>query len=786
MKRLAVAALVLVLALAVGIYALVAASLPRRSGEALVAGLDEAVSIALDARAIPAIRAASFIDALRAQGYMHAQERFFEMDLLRRAPAGELAALFGERALSSDLAQKPFEFRTRARALLAELPAEHVEWLNAYTAGVNAGLADLRARPPEYWLFRATPAPWQNEDSLLVVFAFYTMLSNNESFERTQGMLRDAVPEAVYAFLTPSTSRFDRPIVGASDADPTGGYTPLPIPASDTVDLRGSAEPAETPAPRVDPPLLGPASNQWAVDRSRGAGGHAWLANDPHLSLRVPSLFYRSELEWPGGVVRGVGVPGLPGILIGANAELAWGATVSNADQADWVVVEPDSADANRYRTPEGSEAFGAHTVEVAVAGRAQPEHLTVQTSRWGPIVAHDGRGRPLALHATWLEPHGVNLAVLELARAISVGDGISMLERWAGPSLNWMLADSGGDIGWLVNGPLPQRVGFDGSRPESWADGSRAWAGESERPQQVGGRDGALFTANNRTLPPEKAATLSRMWMRPLRAKRIDELLAARNTFGARDFLAMQLDTRAEAYDQIRDTLLAVVPANDPEPLLRSARDHVERWNGRADVDQPGFRILHVYYRKLVERAIAPLLAPAIAMDPSYVYRWPLADEVLRRLLDEQPPNLLTREYANWSQFLRQVLLDALRSIDTDETRPDINAPWGAFNVLDVAHPFAGLGALAPLAPWLRLPSAPLPGSTVSLRVAAPNYGAVIRMSVSPAAPEDGVLEMAGGQSGHFLSAQFRDEQQDWLDGAPSPFLAGPAVSRITLEPKR
>jgi len=612
------------------------------------------------------------------------------------------------------------------------------------------------------------------------------MLSNNDSFERTQGTLHDAVPLAVYEFLTPSTSRFDRPLVGASESDPTGGYVPLSIPGSDTIDLRSDAEPAETASPRVDPPLLGPASNQWAVNAMRGAGGHAWLANDPHLGLRVPSIFYRSELEWPGGNVRGVGIPGLPGILIGANAELAWGATVSNADQADWVVVDVDPADASRYRTPEGFEAFGTHSVDVAVAGRAEAEHVTITTTRWGPILSRDGRGRPLALHAAWLEPHGVNLAVLELARAISVGDGLSMLERWSGPSLNWMLVDTGGDIGWIVNGPLPRRVGFDGSRPESWADGSRAWAGELERPQQVGGRDGALFTANNRTLPPEQAAAVSRMWMRPLRAKRIDELLAARNTFGAPEFLAMQLDTRAEGYDQIRDVLLAVVPADDPNSLLRRARAEVEHWNGRADVDQPGFRILHVYYRKLVERAITPLLKPAIAADPTYAYRWPLADEVLRRLLDEQPPNLLTREYASWNQFLRQVLLDALRAIDDDTRRPGIDAPWGAFNVLDVAHPFAGLSLLAPLAPWLRLPAAPLPGSTVSLRVAAPAYGALIRMSVSPAVPQDGILEMAGGQSGHFLSPQFRDQQQDWLDGAPSPFAAGPAVSRIVLEPAR
>jgi penicillin amidase len=783
-KRLAGALLGVALVLALGAYALVAASLPRRNGEATVRGLASAVPIDLDARAIPTIHAGSFIDAVRGQGYMHAQERFFEMDLTRRAAAGELAALFGERALVSDLAQRPYEFRARAHALLAELPTEQRAWLTAYTEGVNSGLRDLRARPPEYWLLGTTPAPWQIEDSLLVVFAFYTMLSNNDSFERTQGLLHETVPAAVYEFLTPSTSRFDRPLVGASVDDATGGYMPLPIPDPTTIDLRGSPAPVRGSILRVDPPLLGPASNQWAVDASRSANGRALLANDPHLGLRVPSVFYRSELEWPGGVARGVGIPGLPGILIGANATLAWGATVSNADQADWVVIEVDPKDGGRYRTPEGFEAFGSHAAGIAVAGRDDPERLVIQTTRWGPIVAHDGRGRPLALHATWLMPHGLNLAMLDVAHAATVADGIATLERWAGPSMNWMLADASGQIGWIVNGPLPRRRGFDGSRPESWGDGRRGWDGELPTPELVGGRNGALFTANNRTLPPEVAATVSRMWMRPLRAMRIDELLHAQRTYTPHDFLAMQLDTRAEGYEQIRDAVLDAVPADEPETLLARAREHVQHWNGRADVDQPGFRILQAYYRALLERAIAPLLAPAVAADPGYVYRWPLADEVLRRLLDERPAHLLTREYTDWRQFLREVLLDTVRAIEAEGGKRGVEAPWGALNVLDVAHPFAGLGVLAPLAPWLELPAVPLPGSMVSLRVATPSYGAVIRMAIAPAAPADGILEMAGGQSGHFLSAQFRDQQHDWVSGAAAPFLAGPAVAHLVLRP--
>jgi penicillin amidase len=345
------------------------------------------------------------------------------------------------------------------------------------------------------------------------------------------------------------------------------------------------------------------------------------------------------------------------------------------------------------------------------------------------------------------------------------------------------MLADAHGAIGWVVNGPLPQRLGLDGSRPDSWADGDRNWSGYGPRPSLSGSADGALFTANNRTLAREQAAALSRMWMRPLRAKRIAELLAAQATFDERDFLSMQLDTRAEGYEQIRSVLLDALPSDEGEPLLVKARAHVEAWNGRADVDQPGFRILHAYYRARLERALGPLLAGAVEADPTFVYRWPLADEVLRRLLEEQPAHLLTREHASWQAFLRQVLLDTLQAIDRDPAH-GVDAPWGEVNELDVLHPFAA--QLAPLAHWLALPPAPLPGSTLSLRVAAPDYGALIRLAVAPAAPREGILEMAGGQSGHFLSPQFRDQHSAWLDGEPTPFLAGPAVARITLRPPR
>jgi penicillin amidase len=402
-----------------GAYAVVAASLPRRAGEAPVAGLKAPLTIELDARAIPRVGAQSFADALRGQGYMHAQERFFQMDLLRRSAAGELAELAGERALDLDLAQRPFDFRSRARALLNELPAGQIAGSPPTPVASTRG-STIRSAT-QYWLIRARPTPWQLDDSLLVVFAFYTMLSNNESYERPQGVMHATLPPALYEFLTPSTSRFDRPLVRDAGDDATGGYVPAPIPAATVIDLRSAPPLPPSTRSRVDPPLLGPASNQWAVTAERGADGHAILANDPHLGLRLPNVFYRSELEWPTGAVRGAGIPGLPGILIGANTAVAWGATVSNADQSDWVVIELDPEDAGRYRTPEGYEPFGVSTAAVRVDGRADAEPLTIRTTRWGPIVATDWRDRPLALHATWLEPRRLNLDVLALANVASV-----------------------------------------------------------------------------------------------------------------------------------------------------------------------------------------------------------------------------------------------------------------------------------------------------------------------------------------------------------------------------
>jgi penicillin amidase len=242
-----------------------------------------------------------------------------------------------------------------------------------------------------------------------------------------------------------------------------------------------------------------------------------------------------------------------------------------------------------------------------------------------------------------------------------------------------------------------------------------------------------------------------------------------------------MQLDTRAGAYDFLRDIVLEVVADDDPEPALRETRTIIAAWNGHADAGEAGFRLLQLYYGALLEAVLAPLVAPAANIDPEFVYRWPLADEPLRRLLEAQPAAWLPIGYDDWGTYQRAVLLEVVSGLVDDPGRPPLAAEWGVVNRAAIAHPLAGIPVIGR---WLRLDDDALPGSMVSLRVAAPNFGAVFRMNVSPGDLASGILEMPGGQSGHFLSANFADQHADWIAGRPSPFLAGATAERFRLRP--
>lgn len=761
-------------------------SLPVYAGEASVAGLSASVTIRRDTQAVPVIEGRNALDVMTAQGFAHAQERFFQMDLARRYAAGELAELVGPPMLATDRTMRPHRFRAVAAAVAAGLSPDDRAMLDAYVRGVNAYLSLAAAPPPEYALLNTNPQPWSAEDSVLVILSMYDALHREAAVERRLGVMQEALPAELVSFLTPDTTRDDSPLI--LEQDGTNGYRPMPIPGPQVIDLRAEASPdAHAVAfadELVEPMPLLAGSNNWAVAGSRTSDGRAIVANDPHLMLAAPVLWYRCELAWPGHRAVGVSLPGVPWIVIGCTEHLAWGVTNATADFQDWIIVEVDPNSASRYRTPEGWETFGELVETIRVRGGAD-ETLTLRTTRWGVVQAEDHRDRPLVLKWTAHDPTMTNLGLMRMISARTLEEGLAVARDWRGPSQNVVMADTTGRIGWVVSGASPNRVGFSGKFPVSWADGTKGWGGELPediRPMVIDPPTGVVFTANNRTASLATSRRLSSMWAGPDRAHRIAALLAAGTFFTERDLLTMQLDTRVaplEAYQALALRLLDGVEDTELAP----ARDAIAAWSGRAEVDQPGLPLLNAWQRRVRTRVLTPIVRDCIAIDPSFRYGWYLADEVVARILEERPMHLLAPGFESWDALLLTCLREAIADLKRAQPPLPIDATWGQVNRAAIRHPVA---EAAP--PFLRgmlgMPEDPLPGHPDAVRVATPNFGASMRMVVSPGHADDGYLQLPTGQSGHPLSPHFRDQHRAWLEGQPVPLRPGDIVHTFTLAP--
>jgi penicillin amidase len=476
---------------------------------------------------------------------------------------------------------------------------------------------------------------------------------------------------------------------------------------------------------------------------------------------------------------------------MGATDAVAWGFTNVCGDFEDLIVVETDRDDPTRYRTPDSGasrwERFG-EIVEVIEVRGAEPVELRLRTTRWGVVTGEDRRGRPLVLQWSALDPSMHNLDLFDMPGARTLEEAVAILRGAWIPPQNALIVSRDGRLAWVMVGRLPERTGFDGRTPASWAKGGVGWTGEaSRRPMVVDPPGGALFTANQRTTPPEWSRTLGRMWANPSRAARIRELLAARDEFDEGVMRAMQQDTRADLMEWYRALALGAVADGDGEGAVRRARGLVEEWNGRADADQPGFRILKEFRRSLLRSAIDPLVAPCVEHDPSFTFVWWLSDETLARLLEERPEHLLAPRYADWEALTREAFAGAVASIERAEragAAPGVGAPWGELNRARLRHPLAR--AVPALGPLLDMPDLPLSGDTTVVRVATSTYGAGMRLVASPSRLEDATLTIAGGQSGHFLSPHYRDEFRAWAEGGATPLLAGAARCSFLLVPSR
>jgi penicillin amidase len=759
------------------------ASLPPLDGTFHVEGISEEATISRDGRGIPTISGTTRADVAFALGFAHAQDRLFQMDLMRRHAAGELSELIGKPTVAEDMCMRLHRFRWRARRALEASPAAEREIITAYTRGVAAGRATIRKLPWEYLLLGVDFVPWREEDCLLVGLEMYEQLQHGPpERERALGIMNDLLPPALVRFLTPSGCCWDEALDGSC-------FPGAPVPGEKEVDLRTwphRRQPRRVVRAEAEPPRIG--SNNWAVSRHRTRDGRAIIACDMHLGLRVPGTWYRACLQLNGRRITGVTLPGTPAVVVGSNGDIAWGFTNVEADTSDLVLLDdvPDRPD--HYQTPDGPRAIEFVEEAIKVKG-APPVGLVIEETIWGPVV-RDHRKRRMAHRWVAHDPGAVNLGLMRLERARSVMEALLLAPTFGVPAQNFVVADRRGRIGWTILGRLPNRFGHDGRTPSSWADGTRGWKGflpGDQYPRVYDPPEGLLWTANNRTIGEPWASRVG-YWSADhgARARQIHKGLSDRESIDEGDMLEVQLDDRGLFLRRWRALLLRTIDRHPDasEDSLVALRREVVGWQGRAAASSVGFRVVSRFRILVRESVLGELCAPCYGADRRFnVYALPACvEDSVWRLANDCPahlrlPGATTSHPAQALEWLRAEVEGKLGTY----TQGELNrGQRGA-----VRHPLSP--AIGPLAAWMRLdmPDDRLPGDRTSMpRIQGGIHGASERMGVSPGHEEDAYFHMPAGQSGHFLSPHYADGHDDWVYGRASQFLPGEESHRIRLVP--
>lgn len=777
----------LVLVAGVG-YAMmtIRASLPVLDGNVEVNGLRESVTVTSDGYGIPTITADSRADAIRAFGYVAARDRLFQMDLLRRAGAGRLAEILGETMRETDSRQRTYGFSGTANAIAARLPQDQREVLDAFAEGVNGYLAQMKTPPFEFLLLGYEPERWKAEDSLLILLGLFQILSGTEDEERMRTVMEQVLPSEVVAFLVPETDPYTEALL---DGKPSRSVR-SPIPVRELAALRrpaGQIQAHSRAMVRFGKSGLG--SNGWAVHGAKTVDGRSVLANDMHLDMTVPNIWYRVQLRYEQIEITGVAVPGIPVVVAGTNGFVAWGVTNVEGDFLDLVRLEINPLDSNEYKTSGGWKRFTSRR-EIIKVKDAPDSVMEVKETIWGPVSQDLLMKEPVAVRWTALDPEAVDLGQLAMDRVRSVGEAITVMNHAGGPANNVILTDSGGHIAWTYTGKIPIRRGVDGSVSRSWVDGRSGWMGYVDPealPKMVDPPSGFVVSANQRMLGDDYPHVIGHSFDNGYRAFRISQRLEAMTNIREQDLFDLQLDSTTQFYEFYRQIAreLLTNKAIQHSASLRKARDVFDAWNGKADADSRGFALILRFRQVLSQSVFAPYLSSCRERDAQFSYDGDLdtpLHELLRTQIAELNPD--PDHFAGWPEFLLNAVEQSVRELEGEHSSVSLTElTWGHLNRVRMEHPLSG--ALPGLGYLLNMTDEPASGCGQCVRVMQDGLGASQRLVVSPQHQDDGILHMPGGQSGHPLSPHYRDQQRFWSEGLPLPFLAGRPVHTLILVPR-
>ena len=757
-----------------------------------IAGLKENVTVRRDGRGIPYIEAKSEDDLFFAQGFVMAQDRLWQMDLYRRVARGETAEIFGKTVLEEDKRWRKFGFARVAEENLKYTAPEVRRALENFARGVNAYITGLdeKTLPPEFQILQFRPAEWKPTDSIIIGAILADGLSTTWQTDLLKSSLQD-LPKDKFNLMFAPDSRDDVLLFGkdvqSSKLKIQNSKFKIQNSKIDTLDLITQAE-------TIRKNSLGrigiyaenlSASNNWVISGKRTADGKPILANDPHLQAAQPPIWYMVNLSAPNLHVAGVTIPGSPGVILGHNENIAWGATNVGPDVQD-LYLETFN-DKNQYKTKNGWETPTTRVEEIKV--RTNPlktdttiEKLEVTNTRNGVIFV-EADGKKYALKWTAFDPQLLTFdAFYFVNHAKNWDEYTAALERYGGAAQNFIYADVKGNIGWYAAGKIPIRKTGDGSLPYNGATDEGEWTGFipfEELPHLYNPPEGFIVTANQRTVGTSYKYhdIFARVYV-PYRAQRIYDLIKANPKMTMDASADIQIDTFSILNSRIAREIVKQKAASDETLQL------LQGWDGRMTPDSQAALLVNEIRSAFRNR----LLANALGAERARKVFWSNDGNWEDKILMTQPKDWLPKEFSSYAELLKASEIDAreklIKQLGIDRTK----WTWGEAGKIRFPHalvtaPLIGL--------QFDVKTLPLKGSAGA--AATPNVGASVSMRFLAHPPEWDLTRQVipTGESGNPKSPHWADQLDNWYNGSTPVFpfsksmVEKAAVETILMTPK-
>ncbi len=772
-------------------YSIAHSALPQLDGSVEVSGLTERVTVSRDAHGVPTIDAASLNDLFFAQGYVTAQDRLWQMDIMRRFAAGEISEILGADFLNHDREQRILGLRVAARKALDVSSPETRTHFTSYARGVNAFIQSHRDRLPlEFRILRYSPRPWSEEDSTLIAAQMVKDLNHYPAADALdrEKILAKLGPELT-ADLYVNSSWHDRPPTVArpglergteNENEKEDDERDKRSPLNSSVAVQTLRQELEDLTRALKPGLdddarLVVGSNDWVVSGAHTVSGKPLLSNDMHLGHQMPNLWYEAHLRCGNFDAAGVTLPGMPYVIVGHNQRIAWGFT-NVGPTAEDVYVETFNP-SGQYLTPEGWKTPEQRREVIHVKSR-NDVIVDVALTRHGPIITDLVPGETRRLALRWTLYDGTRNPFFEVDSAQNWEQFRHAFSSFDAPGQNVVFADVDGNIGYQATGKIPIRASGDGSLPENGSDDAYEWTSNisfDKLPSVYNPPSGIIATANGRITPDGYPFSISTGWEAPWRTARIYRVLESGKKFSAADMLALQTDIYSDVDRFFAERFVyAVDHAKNPSNRTQQAAEAMRGWDGRMTADSAAPTIEYRARTELARLLLEPKLghAPpdstrkdaeqAEATLSWKTYGWGMQSVWLENVLQHQPKRWLPEAYASYDDLLAAAVDAAVGGVEVPQ---DLGAwHWGRFHPVEIQHPI--LGRIPLLQRWTGPGAQPQSGSGFTVKAVSRSHGPSERLTVDLANLDRSTLNLVTGESGSFLSPYYMDQWKAWYEG--------------------